>query len=351
MSADADGSVALADRVRAAAEAAMPLRIVGGDTKAWYGRHVAGEPLNVAGHRGILDYQPSELVITARAGTPLGEIETALAERGQHLPFEPLHTGDGATIGGAIASGLAGAARPFAGAARDYLLGVTVLDGRGRRLRFGGTVFKNVAGFDLFRLMCGALGTLGVLLDVSLRVAPRPAARVVRKIDVDWVDVAPALIGLRAHSPLTGAAHAEGLVRVRLAGPSAAVARAARDIGGEDDDPVWWDRLRRLEIPPLTEPRLWRLVLPAERPPMLLVGRSLIDWANGLIWFSDASSRQNMHESAARVFGHAVLFRGARQSEAVFPPLPAALMALHRRIKAAFDPRGILNPGRIYPEL
>ncbi|HZZ34655.1 MAG TPA: FAD-binding protein, partial [Caulobacteraceae bacterium] len=184
--ADADLTEALADQVRTAAARRQPLRIVGGDTKFFYGRPVEGEALEVGAHRGVTSYEPSELVITARAGTPIAQVEALLAKNRQMLAFEPPVFGETSTLGGAVAAGLSGPRRPFAGALRDSVLGVTVLDGQGRRLRFGGTVFKNVAGFDAFRLMAGALGSLGVVLDVSLRVAPRPQAEAALAFDMDW---------------------------------------------------------------------------------------------------------------------------------------------------------------------
>src|SRR5215831_4513762 len=181
---DADLTEALADQIRRAAETRTPLRIVGGETKRFYGRQVDGEPLSLAGHRGIVGYDPSELVITARAGTPLAEIEARLAGHGQRLGFEPPRFGPASTIGGVVAAGLAGPRRPFGGAVRDSLLGATILDGRGRLLRFGGQVFKNVAGFDAFRLQAGALGSLGVILEVSLRVAPAPRRELALSFDM-----------------------------------------------------------------------------------------------------------------------------------------------------------------------
>ena len=188
-----DATDVLADEVRAAAEEKRALRIVGGDTKSWYGRAPVGEPLNVSRHTGIIDYDPSELVLTARAGTPVLEIQAALAQNNQKLGFEPPIFGPASSIGGVIAAGLAGPARPFAGAVRDHVLGARILNGRGQPLRFGGTVFKNVAGFDAFRLMCGAMGTLGVILDVSIRVMPRPEESISLVFKEDWQASQPRL--------------------------------------------------------------------------------------------------------------------------------------------------------------
>src|SRR5881275_3339057 len=163
------------DQVRRAAEARQPLRIRGGGTKDWYGMPPAGELLDTRAHAGIVDYEPTELVITARCGTPLAEIEAVLAERGQMLAFEPPHFGAGATIGGAIAAGLSGPRRPYAGAVRDFVLGARIVNGKGEDLSFGGRVIKNVAGYDVSRLMAGSLGTLGIITEISFKVLPRPA--------------------------------------------------------------------------------------------------------------------------------------------------------------------------------
>ena len=172
---EADLTGALCERVRAAADDATPLAIAGGGTKDFLGRMTQAEPLDVSGHRGIVTYEPTELVLSARGGTPLCEVNAALSGQGQMLAFEPPGFGEAATIGGTIATGLSGPARPYAGAARDFVLGTRVLNGKGEALRFGGEVMKNVAGYDVSRLMTAAYGTLGVLLEVSLKVLPRPA--------------------------------------------------------------------------------------------------------------------------------------------------------------------------------
>ena len=181
---DADLTAALTEAVRGAAADRRPLEIRGGGTHAGMGRPVSATPLEMSGHRGVVAYDPAELVLTARAGTPLSEVEALLAEHGQMLAFEPPRLGSGGTLGGAVATGLSGPRRPFTGALRDFVLGARILSGQGEVLRFGGTVFKNVAGFDAFRLMAGAHGTLGVLLDISLRVVPRPAVEAARVLDL-----------------------------------------------------------------------------------------------------------------------------------------------------------------------
>jgi glycolate oxidase FAD binding subunit len=342
----------LAERVRAASDTGSPLRIVGGDTKAFYGRAVGGERLDVSEHRGVVDYEPSELVITARAGTLTQEIEALLARHGQRLAFEPPILGPASTLGGVVAAGLAGPRRPFAGAARDSVLGVTVLNGRGEALRLGGTVFKNVAGFDGFRLMAGALGCLGVLLEVSLRVAPVPAAEFSRGFELPWPAAQTRLTALmRRPLPLSGAAHDGERLHLRLSGPSGAVTAAAAELGGEETPAAFWEDLRHRRIGPLTAPRLWRLSVPRTAELNELPGPAIRDWAGAEIWLESDAAAERLRQLAAEAGGHATLYKGAAPGEEVFAPLPPGLLALHKRLKAAFDPARVFNPGRMYEGL
>jgi glycolate oxidase FAD binding subunit len=349
---DADDlTEALADRVRAAAAARTPLRVVGGDTKAFYGRQVAGETLSVARHRGVVAYDPSELVITARAGTPLAEIEARLAEHRQMLAFEPLIFGPASTLGGVVAAGLAGQRRPFAGAVRDSVLGATILDGAGRVLRFGGQVFKNVAGFDAFRLQAGALGALGVILDVSLRVAPAPRAELARAFEMESDAAREWLTSLmRRPTPLSGAHHDGARLHVRLSGGEAGVEAMARELGGEAEMLSTWNSVRRCEHL-ASGPRLWRLSLP-QTAPIPAIGALLgWDWAGSQVWLTSDLAPHTIFEGAAGAGGHATLFRGGDAGAEVFQPLATPILALHQRLKRAFDPAGILNPGRMYGAL
>jgi glycolate oxidase FAD binding subunit len=350
--ADADATAMLAEQVRAASADRRALRIVGGDTKAWYGRAPHGERLELAVHRGVIDYDPCELVLTARAGTPLSEIEALLAQNRQRLGFEPPRLGPASTIGGVIAAGLAGPARPFAGAPRDHLLGARVLDGRGRALRFGGTVFKNVAGFDAFRLMCGAMGTLGVLLDVSIRVMPAPAESRTRLFDLDWPASQAMLTRLlRAAWPIDGAVHDGARLAVRLSGAVDGVGEAERAIGGEAGEADLWSAVRDMASPLLRAPRLWRLSVPRTAQLDPLPGPAVVDWAGSQVWVASDAPTERMRALAATAGGHATLFRGAAPGEDVFTALPPAMLGLHARLKAVFDPAGVFNPGRLYEGL
>ena len=333
-----------------------------GGTKAWLGRAIEGEPLDLSGHRGILNYQPKELVITARGGTPLAEIEAALAEQGQMLPFEPPHfarPGQGeATLGGTIAAGLSGPARPYQGAARDLVLGVRVLTGRAEVLRFGGEVMKNVAGYDVSRLMVGALGTLGVLLDVSLKVLPRPAATQTQVFECGMVDALKTMNDwARKPLPVTAACCDGERLWVRLSGAAQGVREGVERIGGAPLEP---DAAERFWVEQVREQRhgffagerpLWRLSVPPAAPPLALDGPQWIDWGGGLRWLRSDLAPELVRAEAARVGGHATLFRGGDRLGEVFHPLPAPLMRLHTQVKAAFDPARILNPGRLYATL
>ncbi|HET9663978.1 MAG TPA: glycolate oxidase subunit GlcE [Burkholderiales bacterium] len=338
--------------IRAAVDAKAPLRIRGGGTKDFYGGELRGDLLGTTDYRGIVDYEPTELVITARCGTPLSEIEDAMREQGQMLAFEPPHFGDGATLGGCIAAGLSGPRRPYAGAARDFVLGVRMLDGKGSDLRFGGQVMKNVAGYDLSRLMAGSLGTLGVILEVSLKALPLPAAKVTLRREQTQAE-AIALMNEWAGQPLplSATCHMGTSLHVRLSGAPSAV-RAARDkIGGEEaaDGAAFWRSVREHEAAFFTLPQpLWRLSVKSTTPPLNIAGQQLIEWGGALRWLKSEADAKTVREAAAFGGGHATLFRGGDKSAGVFAPLPEAIEKIHRRLKRSFDPAGILNPARLY---
>ncbi len=345
----------LREAVSAAASRKEPLRICGGGSKSFYGRPVTGQSLDLSTYTGIVAYEPAELVITARAGTPLIEVEQALAEQGQMLAFEPPHFGPQATLGGTIACGFSGPRRPYAGAARDFMLGVTCLNGRGELLRFGGQVMKNVAGFDVSRLMVGALGTLGVLLGISLKVLPRPRAETTLAQYVSPLE-AIELMNRWAGTPLplSATAYHDARLYVRLSGAAAAVAEAAKRLGGEtlDHGEEFWGDLReqRLAFFAGTEP-LWRLSVPPALPSLSLAGETLVEWGGAQRWLKTQTTAEEVMRIATAHGGHATLFRGGDREGQVFTPLPPATLAVHRRLKAAFDPEGIFNPGAMYAEL
>ena len=349
---DANLTGSLCERVGAAAGDATPLAITGGGTKDFLGRMTQAEPLDVSGHRGIVTYEPTELVLSARCGTPLAEVDATLSERGQTLAFEPPAFGDAATIGGTIATGLSGPARPYAGAARDFVLGTRVINGKGEALRFGGEVMKNVAGYDVSRLMTGAYGTLGVLLEVSLKVLPRPAVIRTLAFDVTAAEVIERCNAWAAKPlPITGACHDAERLHVRLAGTTGGVAAATRALGGEtiDGDP-FWTALREQTLPFFTRAGapLWRVSVPPGAAMLHVGGDTLIDWGGALRWLRTGAPVAEVRAAAAHAGGHAALFRGGDRTGAVFHPLAPAVRKLHERVKAVFDPAGIFNPGRMY---
>ena len=357
---DQDQTQDLQGQIRAAAAAGTPLNLRGAGSKPFLGRAASGTPLDLAGHNGIVNYHPKELVITARAGTSLDTVAAALAEHGQALPFEPPRLGHGATLGGTIACGLSGPARPYAGSARDYVLGTRVLTGRGEVLRFGGEVMKNVAGYDISRLMTGAMGTLGVLLEVSLKVLPVAAAERTQALELDQA-TAIATMNAWAGRPLPIAATCwtSGRLLVRLSGAASAVDQAASQVGGEpvaDGDAFWRDQIREQGHPFFAgEAPLWRLSVPPATPPLNLQGMgqtaTLVEWGGAQRWVHANLEAGKVRDQIAALGGHATLFRGGTRTGAVYHPLAPALMRLHRNLKRAFDPQGLLNPGRLYPDL
>ena len=227
-----DISASIAERIRAAHAATTPLAIRGGGSKAFYGGAIQGETLDVCGHRGIIDYEARELVLTVRAGTPLTEVEAALQQENQMLPFESPHFGGGATIGGTVATGLCGPRRASAGAVRDFVLGARIVSGTGEDLSFGGRVIKNVAGYDVSRLMTGAMGTLGVLLDLSFKVLPRPADEITLQFEMDEASAIQRFNEWAGKPlPVSATSWHEGVARVRLSGAKAGVAAARAKLG------------------------------------------------------------------------------------------------------------------------
>ncbi len=361
---DQDDTQALVDAVRLAARRREPVRIVGSDSKRFLGRRTAyAQELVTRQHCGIVRYQPEELVLTARAGTPMAQIDALLADQGQHLPFDPPRFGDhGGTLGGAISCGLSGPARPFVGAARDFVLGLRMINGRGQVLRFGGEVMKNVAGYDVSRLLTGALGTLGLLLDISVKVLPAP--RVTRTLSalLDQRTAIEQLTALRAHSfPLTGAMWHEGELSLRLAGSEQAVEEATRRAGEHvdamrvDDDDERWSALRDLRLPAFErtpEQGLYRLSVMAASRPLDLPGPCVLDWGGAQRWLVSTAGLSELRNEARALGGHATCYHAPDNAqdapEEPFHPLPPALYATHRRLKAAFDPYGVLNAGRLY---
>ncbi|MDB5947284.1 MAG: glcE [Ramlibacter sp.] len=354
------------DRIRAAAAAGAPLRIRGGGTKDFYGEPPQGEVLDTRGLTGIASYEPSELVVTVRAGTPLAELEALLASKGQCLPFEPPHFGSGATIGGMVAAGLSGPARASVGSLRDYVLGLTMVNGRGELVTFGGQVMKNVAGYDVSRLMVGALGTLGLIVEVSLKVLPVAPAEATLKFALSQAEALRKLnLWGGQPLPLNASCWVEdagvGTLYLRLRGAVAAVEAACRKLGGERQDNAAvapdWSLCREQQLPWFGERGardLWRLSVPQTAPVLELPEQPLVEWHGGQRWVrAERGQRERLRQVAALCGGHATLFLAASPEDTTgprFSPLDPVLHRIQRELKRQFDPAGIFNRGRLFPD-
>ncbi len=340
------------ERVRQASGRKQPLRIRGGGTKDFYGARLEGAVLETRGYAGMVEYEPTELIATARAGTSLRDLEAALAANNQMLAFEPPHFGPDSTFGGCIASGFSGPRRAYAGSARDFVLGVRMLNSEGEDLRFGGQVMKNVAGYDLSRLMTGSFGTLGLLLEISVKVLPRPEIEqtlLFRMSEAQAIETVNRWAG--QPFPFSATCFLDGILHVRLSGSSPGVEAAKRRLGGEPlaDGPAFWRSLRDQSHPFFRrEMPLWRLSVKSSSPP-LEFGPTLIEWGGAVRWVSANIDPDRANEAAVRCSGHATLFRALEKPDGI-QRLSPEVLALHKKLKKALDPNGIFGPGRLHPE-
>ncbi len=385
-------------RIQAAAANKTPLHIRGGGSKDFYGEPAAGELLDTRAYTGITAYEPSELYITARAGTPLVELEATLAEQGQCLPFEPPHlvnnslppwgrAGVGAsvptireaskpispaTLGGMVAAGLSGPARASVGSVRDYVLGLQLINGRAEHLTFGGQVMKNVAGYDVSRMLAGSLGSLGLITDISLKIMPVAPAETTLKFEMSQTQALQKLNewgGLPLPLNASCWVHDRGVdtLYLRLRGAVAAVEAACKTLGGERQHTAQtaadWALCRDQQLPWFTArtdaQNLWRLSVPQTAPVLDLPEPPLIEWHGGQRWLrvhaSDPSQAQRLRAVAAKAGGHATLFIAAPAmntwADGRFDSISAPLLHIHQQLKKEFDPHGIFNPGRLYRDL
>ncbi|NQD93290.1 glycolate oxidase subunit GlcE [Pseudomonas sp. CrR25] len=352
MSLDHDASAALLEQVNHALNSSTALRIQGGNSKAFLGRNVAGEVLDTRAHRGIVSYDPTELVITVRAGTPLVELEAALDEAGQMLTCEAPHFAEGATVGGMLAAGLSGPRRPWSGAVRDLVLGIRLITGFGKQLRFGGEVMKNVAGYDLSRLLAGSFGCLGVITEVSLKVLPKPRQTMSLRLDMDAACALQKLAEWGQQPlPISAASHDGQALHLRLEGGEGSVAAARERLGGELLDSAYWSELNEQRLPFFAAAApLWRLSVPSHSGVLALPGEQLIDWGGAQRWLKSTADAALIRQVATEVGGHATCF-SAGHCDNPFQPLAAPLLRYHRQLKAQLDPQGIFNPGRMYSEV
>jgi glycolate oxidase FAD binding subunit len=363
------------DQIRSAASAQTPLRIRGAGSKDFYGEPLPAQwaVLDTRSHSGILSYEPSELVVTAKAGTPLAQLEAALAERGQCLPFEPPHFASGSTVGGMVAAGLAGPARACVGGVRDYVLGAHLINGQGQLLEFGGQVMKNVAGYDVSRALAGSMGTLGLITQVSLKVLPLASAEATLRFDMDEATAirrcnewAGQPLPLNASSWVADAGQAVLYLRLRgaVAAVESACARLSKEAGAVRIDSAEtsadWAAARDLRLPWFQQglargADLWRLSVPQTTAPLNL-GDTLIEWLGGQRWlFTQAHERDQVAARIRKVVsaagGNATLFiansSDSTRANGRFDSQTPALQRIHQQLKAQFDPAGIFGPGRL----
>lgn len=350
-----------ADTIRSAASSGARVRLSGGGTKDFYGGPLEGELIDLRDYAGIVSYDPSELVVTARCGTPLAEVEELLASNGQMIPFEPPRFCAGGTLGGCIAAGLAGPRRAanglYYGAVRDYVLGCVLMDGRADLLRFGGQVMKNVAGYDVSRLAAGSMGTLGIIAEISLKVLPVPVARATLRFAMDAAEAVRKLNEWGGRPlPVTASAWCNGSLSVRLEGAAAAVDAACATLGGsrvEDSEALsYWNGVRDQADPFFAQPGpLWRLSVPSSSGPLSMQEgvecAELIEWGGALRWWKTGADAASVRRIAKAAGGHATLFRGGNRSEGVFAECEPVLARLQKNVKAVFDPAGVFNRGRL----
>ena len=352
---DQDLSTQLQATIKTCIENKTPIQITAGNSKSFYGRNVHGEALSVSAHQGIIHYEPTELVITARCGTPLTEIENTLNAHNQMLGFEPPHFSSTATLGGCVASGLSGPARPYRGSVRDFVLGCSIINGKAERLNFGGEVMKNVAGYDVSRLMAGAMGTLGIILDVSMKVLPKPEHEITLGFELSEEAAISRINKYCGQSlPITAACYDGDRLHVRLSGTAEGVSAAKTLLGGElqPDNTEFWQRIReqthsffQSDLP------LWRCAVAPATEPLIFEGKQFIDWGGAQRWLVGEEKPRTIFNKLAKLEGHANIFRNGDRDADIFQPLNGKLYQLHKQVKHAFDPHNLFNPGRLYPDL
>lgn len=347
-----DDSERLLDQVRNAHDRGESLRIRGSDSKRFLGRPVDAPELDTRTHTGVVHYDPTELVITVRAGTRLKDLNALLASEGQHLPPEAPDFDGAATVGGMVGTALAGPRRPWAGSVRDFVLGCRVISGEAKHLRFGGEVMKNVAGYDFSRLLAGSLGCLGLITEVSLKVLPLPRASQSLELELDETSATARLTQWRRDNlPITGAFYWNQRLHVRLEGGEASVRTAGEILGGAPAGPSVWNDLRERRLAFFNSPApLWRLSVPWQAPPTKLPGTTLTDWGGAQRWLISDAPAEVVRDLAASLGGHATCYT-QDAADSPFHPLPEPLMRFHKRLKAQVDPKGVFNPGRMYVDL
>ncbi len=354
MSAKNDLSAALQDSVMQAINSGEALNITAGNSKSFYGRNASGNNIELAEHQGIISYEPTELVIRARAGTPLNLIEKTLTENNQMLPFEPPAFNGNATLSGTIACNFSGPRRAYSGAARDFVLGTKIINGKGEILSFGGDVIKNVAGYDVSRLMTGAMGTLGVILEASVKVVPLPEAEITLTQNIGIED---ALTKLHQWSglplPISASCFYQDTLYIRLSGAEKAIHAAHKKTGGDlfNNASAFWNGIKNQTHDFFNaEQSLWRISLASNTPALSIEGDTLYEWGGALRWHKSEAPADKIRQTTDAANASTSLFRSSGDRDEIFQPLPEHLMKLHRNLKQAFDPDNIFNIGRMYRE-
>lgn len=354
-----DQSKTIQQQTQSAFENKTACRIVGANSKHFLGNESHGETISTKNHTGVISYDASELVMTVRSGTSLKEIKDILSANNQSLPFDPPTFSDYATIGGTIACNLSGPARPYTGAARDFVLGTRIINGKGEDCRFGGQVMKNVAGYDASRLMAGAYGTLGIILDISLKVLPITQTEVTIKIEQPVDDAIQTINQLSTKNlPISASCYFENHLYIRLNSSEQNTLAVSKNIcqqttGSEiENSKAFWHSIREQEHEFFkTEKSIARISLPPTCNNIDFNGEQLIEWGGALRWLKSDLDIESIRNQVQELGGHVTAYKNFESSIEFFHPLEAGLKTLQQRLKQGFDPAGILNPGRLYKEL
>lgn len=357
---DQDSTDVLLKQVSQACNRKTRIRIEGAGTKSWLtdtDDTLSYEVLSLAQHTGIINYEPAELVLRARSGTPVREIEALLSSHGQTLAFEPPEFAVHDTLGGVIACGLSGPARPYLGAARDFVLGTTLINGRAEHLKFGGNVMKNVAGYDLSRLQAGAMGSLGVLLEIALKILPKPEHQLTLQRKLDQEHDLSGINRLQLTTlPVTASAIWNNQQWIRLSGTEPAVREAADSLGGDivDGTDDLWRSLKNhthafFQASSRASDSLWRLSLPPTAPNPGLKGRWLYEWGGAQRWLWTAIPAAQIFQACSEIGGHATCYiRGTGFTASRWQPLAPGLAHLQSRLRNAFDPDQLFDSGQFH---
>lgn len=348
--------IAVIEQVLTAIKQSQPLKIIGGNSKAFLARKAVGmEIINMADYSGVISYEPTELYITVRAGTLLGDVTQILAEQGQMLAFEPPKINDDTTIGGVVATGLSGPRRPYTGSVRDFILGIHCINGLGKELSFGGQVMKNVAGYDLSRLMTGAFGTLGIITEITLKVLPLPEFELTAYKKTSKQEALKIMSELSGKSiPVSATCYNADYLYVRFSGNEKVVKDCVQKFELEEYKmgEQFWRELRDFKLPLFnSEKSIWRLSVPSTSNVNLGNDDYLIDWGGAQYWLASNRLPNEMFTMAEELGGSALLFRGGDRSGDIFQPLADGLFKLQQELKRAFDPHKILNPEKMYVNL